>query len=89
MTEPDQLLDTARDYVAGLAAEVSPASIADTKRLVYGHLGTNYPEALAEIDDVQWAALARADAREGAMALIERRAPSFPRLPGLRALPDA
>jgi enoyl-CoA hydratase/carnithine racemase len=88
VAEPDQLLPMVRSYVAGLAAEVSPASMADTKRLVYAHLGTNYPEALAEIDEVQWAALARADAREGAMALIERRPPSFPRLPSLRALPN-
>jgi enoyl-CoA hydratase/carnithine racemase len=66
--------------VVYLAANVSPASIADTKRLVYAHLGTNYPEALREIDEVQWAALGRPDAREGAMALLERRPPRFPRL---------
>jgi enoyl-CoA hydratase/carnithine racemase len=80
--EPDHLLDEARAYIADLAANVSPASIADTKRLVYEHLGTNYPEALREIDEVQWAAVSRQDAREGAMALLERRRPRFRRLGG-------
>ena len=76
LAEPAQLVDA--PALRAAAAEVSPASIADTKRLVYRHLGVGYPEALGEIDDVQWAAVARADAREGAMALLERRAPSFP-----------
>jgi enoyl-CoA hydratase/carnithine racemase len=67
-------------YVRTLAETVSPASIADAKRLVYAHLGTDYPEALFEIDAVTRAALDRPDAREGAAALIERRPPQFPRL---------
>ena len=54
--------------------------MADTKRLVYGHLGVGYEDALRETDDVQYAALDRVDAKEGAMALLERRPASFPRL---------
>ncbi len=42
--------------------------------------GVTYPEALREIDGVQYAALDRVDAKEGAAALLEKRAPSFPRL---------
>lgn len=80
VVEPDELLAAADRYVAELAEVASPASMADTKRLVYEHLGTNYPEALAEIDDVQYAALDRPDAREGAAALVERRPAAFPRL---------
>ena len=80
VVEPDQLLPAARRYVTDLAENVSPASLADTKRLVYRHLGVGYEEALDETDDVQYAALDRVDAKKGAAALIERRSPSFPRL---------
>lgn len=41
-----------------------------------------YPDALEEIDGVQYAALDRPEAREGAAALVEKRAPAFPRLGG-------
>lgn len=80
VVEPDDLLPAARRYVADLAANVSPASLADTKRLVYEGYGVSYPDALEEIDRVQYAALDRVDAKEGAAALIEKRAPQFPRL---------
>jgi len=79
VVEPDDLLPAARRYVQELAA-VSPASLADTKRLVYEGWGVTYPDALQEIDAVQYAALDRADAGEGAAALLEKRQPSFPRL---------
>jgi enoyl-CoA hydratase/carnithine racemase len=80
VTEPDALLDTARAYVADLAANVSPASLADTKRLVYRHLGATYPDALREADEVQYASLDRVDAKEGVAALLEKRPPAFPRV---------
>jgi enoyl-CoA hydratase/carnithine racemase len=80
VVEPDDLLPAARRYLEQLAAEVSPASLADTKRLVYEGFGVSYPAALDEIDAVQYAALDREDAREGAAALIEKRAARFPRL---------
>jgi len=79
VVDPDDLLPAARRYVQELAA-VSPASLADTKRLVYEDWGQGYREALAEIDAVQYAALDRPDAREGAAALLEKRDPTFPRL---------
>ncbi len=82
VVEPDDLLSTARQYVTDLAENVSPASLADTKRLVYSHLGLGYPDALREADDATYAALDRVDAKEGAAALLERRSPSFPRLGG-------
>lgn len=80
LAEPDELLAAARAYVVDLAENVSPASLADTKRLVYRHFGVGYEEALRETDEVQYAALDRVDAKEGAAALIEKRAPSFPRM---------
>ncbi|HEU5084159.1 MAG TPA: enoyl-CoA hydratase-related protein [Acidimicrobiales bacterium] len=80
VVEPDDLLAAARRYVVDLAENVSPASLADTKRLVYEGYGVPYPEALEEIDAVQYAALDRQDAKEGAAALLEKRTASFPRL---------
>jgi enoyl-CoA hydratase/carnithine racemase len=80
VVEPDDLVAAARRYVVDLAENVSPASIADTKRLVYRDLGVGYEDALREIDEVQYAALDRIDAKEGAAALLEKRGPSFPRL---------
>lgn len=80
VVEPDDLLPAARRYVVDLAENVSPASLADTKRLVYDHLGMGFVEALNDVDEVQYAALDRLDAGEGAAALLERRSPSFPRL---------
>lgn len=80
VVEPDALLDTARAYIADLAANVAPRAIADTKRLVYAHGGLGVREAFVEADDATWAAVGRPDAREGAMSLLERRAPSFERV---------
>lgn len=82
ITEPDDLLATARAYIEDLAENVSPASLRDTKRLVYRHVSLGYPEALQEADDATWAALDRDDSTEGAAALIERRPPKFPRVGG-------
>jgi len=75
-----ELVDRACDYVRRIAKSASPASVADTKRMVYRHLGVGYPEALREVDHIQWAAVGRPDAAEGARALIERRDPKFKRL---------
>jgi len=77
---PAALLSTACEYVRKLAVTSSPAAIAETKRLLYRHVGTGYLEALREADASQWRFVASADAREGAMALLEKRAPKFTRL---------
>ena len=79
---PAALLSSACDYVRKLAVTSSPAAIAETKRLLYRHLGTGYVEALREADASQWKFVASADAREGAQALVEKRAPKFTRLGG-------
>src|SRR5262249_2936784 len=80
LVDPDELLAAARRFVVDLAANVSPASLADTKRLLYEGFGVPYPVALQQIDAVQYAALDRVDAKEGAAALIEKRPAVFPRL---------
>src|SRR4051794_29860233 len=80
VVEPEDLLPAARRYVIELAENVSPASLADTKRLVYEGFGVQYPDALNDIEAVQYAALDRIDAKEGAAALIEKRPAAFPRV---------
>ena len=80
VVEPDALLSTACDYVRRLAVTSSPAAIAETKRLLYRHLGTGYVEALREADASQWKFVGAPDAREGAAALLEKRQPKFARL---------
>jgi enoyl-CoA hydratase/carnithine racemase len=80
LTPPEELVERACAYVRRIAATASPASIADTKRMVYRHAGVGYPDALREADAVQWAAVGRPDAAEGARALLERREPRFARL---------
>jgi enoyl-CoA hydratase/carnithine racemase len=77
---PDELVAAASDYIATLAETVSPATLADTKRMVYAHASLGYPEALRDVDEVQWRAVVRPDAIEGANALLEKRAPRFARL---------
>ena len=80
VVEPDALLATAIDYVRRLATTSAPGAIAETKRLIYRHLGSGYVDALREADASQWKFVSAPDAREGAMALIEKRAPKFKRL---------
>ena len=77
---PDELLDTTRAYVADLAANVAPKAIAETKRLVYAHGGEAMRAALVEASQATIAAVGRPDAREGAAALVEKRAPKFERV---------
>ena len=77
---PEELVAEATRYVRTLADTVSPATLADTKRMVYAHASLGYPEALRDVDEVQWRAVVRPDAIEGANALLEKRAPRFARL---------
>jgi enoyl-CoA hydratase/carnithine racemase len=82
IVEHEQVVDAARDYVKRLAVTSSPSAIAATKRLVYRHLGVGYLDALREAEAVQNEFVAAPDAREGAQALLEKRAPRFKRLGG-------
>jgi len=82
VVEPGELLAASRAYVEDLAANVAPKALADTKRLVYSGGGLNLRPALLEADEATWIAVGRPDAREGAMSLLERRAPNFERIGG-------
>ena len=76
----NELMERATGYVRRLAETSAPAAIAETKRMVYAHLGTNYVDALRDADRSQWRFVGAPDAREGAQALIEKRPPRFERL---------
>ncbi|MFT7219115.1 MAG: enoyl-CoA hydratase/carnithine racemase [Candidatus Azotimanducaceae bacterium] len=80
LTAPDALIDTAVEYIEKLSVTSAPAAMAATKKLVYGQLGIGFREALIETEAVQNEFVARPDAKEGAMALIEKRVPKFERL---------
>ena len=80
LVAPETLLDAACEYVRKLAVTAAPAAIAETKRLLYRHLGCGYVEALHEANASQDRFVAAADAAEGARALIEKRVPKFTRL---------
>ncbi|MDP6377068.1 MAG: enoyl-CoA hydratase-related protein [Pseudomonadales bacterium] len=77
---PERLLETAREYIQRLAETSPPAAIAETKRLVYRHLGSQLEEALREAEVSQNRFVAAPDAREGAAAFLEKRPPVFSRL---------
>jgi enoyl-CoA hydratase/carnithine racemase len=81
VTKPEDLVPAATDYVRRFAASAPPAAIADTKRMIYRHLGMGYPEALHEAMAVQATALGRPEAAEANRALLEKRPPRFERIP--------
>ena len=80
LADPDALIDTAREHVQRIAASSAPSAIAETKRLVYAHLGTGYAQALREADESQSKFVTAPDAQEGAKALLEKRPARFGRL---------
>lgn len=73
----DELLDAVAAYVDELAAQISPSAIAVMKSQVWRHLSEPMLPALADADRLTQAQLKHPDSYEGAMALIERRAPNF------------
>jgi enoyl-CoA hydratase/carnithine racemase len=77
VTPADGLIEAVVEYVHDLAAQISPGAIAVMKSQVYRHLSDAMGPALADADQLTQAQLKHPDAYEGAMALIERRAPNF------------
>jgi enoyl-CoA hydratase/carnithine racemase len=73
----DALLETVVAYSDDLAAQISPSAIAVMKSQVWRHLSEPMLPALADADRLTQAQLKHPDAYEGAMSLLERRAPNF------------
>ncbi len=80
LVEPGELLEHAKQYVRDIALNCSPGAFAETKRLLYEHMGRGYGDSFREADATQWEVLRRPDAAEGAKSLLEKRAPNFERL---------
>jgi enoyl-CoA hydratase/carnithine racemase len=73
----DSLIDAVVEYADQLAAQVSPRAIAVIKQQVYSHLSESMLPALEDSQRLMDEQLKHPDATEGAMSLIERRAPKF------------
>jgi enoyl-CoA hydratase/carnithine racemase len=76
----DDVVQAAVDYIEKLAITSPPGAIAETKRLVYDHLGADYRTALQDAARATDRFTDSDDAREGAAAFTEKRAPRFHRL---------
>lgn len=77
---PDELVDAAVGYIDKLAGTTAPMAMAETKRLVYSHLGKGFREALVEAEQSQNRFVDSDDAREGAASFVEKRPPRFRRI---------
>ena len=73
----DGLIDAVVEYAEHLASQISPRAIAVIKSQVYRHLSEAMGPALEDSQRLMDEQLKHPDATEGAMALIERRAPKF------------
>jgi enoyl-CoA hydratase/carnithine racemase len=73
----EELLPAVVAYVDELASQISPSAIATMKSQVWRHLSEPMLPSLADADRLTQAQLKHPDAREGALALIERRPPKF------------
>jgi len=78
----DQVLEHAQQYVRDLAATASPTSLAIMKRQVYQQLHAGLLGAEREARTLMLESFGRPDFREGVQAYLQRRSPSFERLPG-------
>jgi len=78
----DQVLAHAQQYVRDLAATASPTSMAIMKRQVYQQLHAGLLGAEREARALMVESFGRPDFREGVQAYLQRRSPSFERLPG-------
>jgi enoyl-CoA hydratase/carnithine racemase len=76
----DDSVQAAVDYIEKLAITSPPGAIAETKRLIYDHLGVDYRTALQDAARSTDRFTDTDDAREGATAFTEKRAPRFQRL---------
>jgi enoyl-CoA hydratase/carnithine racemase len=81
----DQVLTHAQQYVRDLAASASPTSMAIMKRQVYQQLHAGLLGAEREARKLMAESFGRPDFPEGVQAYLERRPPSFERLPGSSA----
>ena len=78
----DELLPFVRAYVAEMAAQCSPASMAIMKRQMLQHWTASLGPAEREAVQLMLESFTRPDFREGVTSFLEKRPPRFPRLGG-------
>jgi enoyl-CoA hydratase/carnithine racemase len=87
---PEELLPTALGYAHRLATQVSPASLAVSKRQVYEAFHQSAAESVRTAEALLTPMMGGADYREGVAALREKRPPAFADpAPGAGATPPA
>jgi enoyl-CoA hydratase/carnithine racemase len=75
---PDgELVAAARELARDLAVQCSPAGLAETKRMAYRHLNTDYRTATRENLDAMLRVFKVGDFKEGFRAYAEKRPPRF------------
>ncbi|MFT4561956.1 MAG: enoyl-CoA hydratase/carnithine racemase [Gammaproteobacteria bacterium] len=80
LCEPGTSLETAKEYIQGLAASSSPTSLMIMKQQVYRHMMTPLGPAMSETQQLMDESLLRPDFKEGVRSFIEGRAPAFGRI---------
>ncbi len=77
--EPDELLPAAFALAREIADNTAPVSVTMVRRMMWSMLGADHPMEAHKVDSRGIFALGRAaDAREGIMAFLEKRAAQFP-----------
>jgi len=75
----DELLPAARSIAATIAENTAPVSVALTRRMLWRMLGASHPMEAHRVDSRGILERGRsADAREGVVSFLEKRAPEFP-----------
>ena len=77
VAKPDQLVSTAIDYAADLAAYSSPTSMSVIKQQVYRAMEIDFDTAEAEAEQLMVQSFHEPDAREGVQSYLENRSPEF------------
>ena len=81
LVQPDDLLGFCRRYIEQLAATSSPTSMAVMKRQVYEQLHEGLGVAETQAAKLMTESFTRSDFKEGVKSFLEKRPPSFGRLP--------
>ncbi len=73
----DQLLSTAMQAAKDIATNCSPTAMAQAKRMLWEHLNTTFQAATDDSTAVMNSMFKQGDFKEGVMAFVKKRPPSF------------